>query len=89
MHSIIDIAQEMYPDLEVCVLDTIKHDQQLIDDAIVTWKKKNCKVLVYCLDNFVNDSKHIEHFKSEYENDRQDHTGSKDGGIVVASASAP
>lgn len=68
MHSIIDIAQEMYPDLEVCVLDTIKHDQQLIDDAIVTWKKKNCKVLVYCLDNFVNDSKHIEHFKSEYEN---------------------
>ena len=68
MHSITDIAQEMYKDLVVCELDTIKHDEQLVQDAIVSWKNKNCKVLVYSLDNFINDRTHVEHIKSQYEN---------------------
>lgn len=68
MHSITDIAKEIYEDLVVCELDLIKHDEQLMQDAITSWKKKNCKVLVYSLDNFANDRKHIEQIRSQYEN---------------------
>ena len=64
MHSITDIAKEMYPDLVICDLDYIKHDQQLVQDAIEIWKKDNCQVLIYSLDNFVNDSVHIENITS-------------------------
>ena len=67
MHSIIDIAKEMYPELIVCNLDIIKHDQQLVQDAIDNWKKDNCQVLIYSLDNFVNDRPHIENIRSQYE----------------------
>jgi len=67
MHSIGDIATKMYPDLIVCNLDAIKHDEQLIQDAIDSWKQKNCKVLVYSLDNFINDRGHIENIRSQYE----------------------
>ena len=67
MHSITDIAKEMYPDLVICDLDYIKHDQQLVQDAIEIWKKDNCQVLIYSLDNFVNDSVHIENIRSQYE----------------------
>tara|TARA_R110001632_G_scaffold42339_3_gene106973 strand:- start:489 stop:1448 length:960 start_codon:yes stop_codon:yes gene_type:complete len=67
MHSITDIATEMYPELIVCNLDYIKHDQQLVQDAIEIWKKDNCQVLIYSLDNFVNDSVHIENIRSQYE----------------------
>ena len=58
----------MYPELVVCVLDTIKHDRQLIDDAIESWKNKNSKVLIYSLDNFTNDRQHINHIRSKFEN---------------------
>lgn len=67
MHSIIDIATEMYPELIVCNLDYIKHDQQLVQDTIDNWKKDNCQVLIYSLDNFVNDKSHIENIRSQYE----------------------
>jgi len=67
MHSITDIATEMYPELIVCNLDYIKHDQQLVQDAIDIWKKDNCQVLIYSLDNFVNDRPHIENIRSQYE----------------------
>ena len=67
MHSITDIANEMYPELIVCNLDGIKHDEQLVQDAIESWKQKNCRVLVYSLDNFINDCKHIENIRSQYE----------------------
>ena len=67
MHSITDIAKEMYPDLVICDLDYIKHDQQLVQDAIEIWKKDNCQVLIYSLDNFVNDRPHIESIRSQYE----------------------
>lgn len=58
----------MYPDLVICNLDAIKHDEQLVEDAIMSWKQKNCKVLLYSLDNFVNDKNHIENIRSKYEN---------------------
>lgn len=67
MHSITDLAKEMYPDLVICVLDAIKNDQQRMRDTIDMWKQNNCKVLVYSLDNFVNDRPHIENILSQYE----------------------
>lgn len=67
MHSITDVAKEMYPDLVICSLDAIKHDQQLIQDTIDSWKQNNCQVLIYSLDNFTNDRPHIENIKSQYE----------------------
>jgi hypothetical protein len=67
MHSIRDVAKEMYPDLVVCILDTIKHDEQLIQDAIDSWRQSNRQVLIYSLDNFANDRPHIENIRSQYE----------------------
>jgi hypothetical protein len=67
MHSITDVAKELYPDLIICKLDTIKHDQQLIQDTIDSWKQSNCQVLLYSLDNFENDRPHIENVRSQYE----------------------
>lgn len=67
MHSIIDIAKEMYPDLVICKLDAIKHDQQLIQDSIDSWKHNNCQVLIYSLDNYANDKKHLSNIRSQYE----------------------
>jgi hypothetical protein len=67
MHSITDIAKKMYPDLVICELDDIKHDQQIVQDDIDSWKKDNCQVLIYSRDNFVNDRPHIENIRSQYE----------------------
>ena len=67
MHSITDMAMEMYPDLIICRLDTIKHNEQLLQDTIDSWKQNNRKVLVYSLDNFKNDKSHIENIRSQYE----------------------
>jgi len=67
MHSITDIAKEMYPNLVICNLDAIKHDEQLLQDTINLWKKNNCEVLVYSLDNFQNDKSHLINIRSQYE----------------------
>lgn len=61
------MAMEMYPDLIICRLDTIKHNEQLLQDTIDSWKQNNRKVLVYSLDNFKNDKSHIENIRSQYE----------------------
>lgn len=57
----------MYPDLIICSLDSIKHDEQLLQDTINSWKQNNREVLVYSLDNFHNDNSHIENIRSQYE----------------------
>lgn len=62
-----DIAHEMYPEVVTCYLDRIKHDEQLLQDTVDKWKRSNRPVLIYSLDNFINDAPHIEKIRSQYE----------------------
>lgn len=58
---------EMYPDLFICELDEIKHDQQLLQDTIDSWKKDNCRVLIHLLNDFEHYRAPMEHIRSQYE----------------------
>ena len=67
MHSILDIAFEINKDLVVCNLDTIGNTEKLYDQ-IKLWKKKNCFVLVYAIDNFVHYTDYMCMIRDSYEN---------------------
>ena len=62
MHSIKDVAREMYPDIIIHDLD-LDPNTDLLDDKIAQWKITNKPVLVLACDNFDRHRDSIEKIK--------------------------
>ena len=65
MHSILDVANETYPELITCVLGKISNDQML-EDHIKYWKNENRPVLLDSDDNATH-RRYITTIKQQYE----------------------
>jgi hypothetical protein len=66
MHSIKDVAREMYPDIIIHDLD-LDTNTDLLDDKIAQWKITNKPVLVLACDNFDRHRDSIEKIKAGYD----------------------
>ena len=66
MHSILDIAKEIYPDVSICHLDFIKNESHM-QEQIKFWKDFNKRVLIYTDENYDLHRPFVELAKKDYD----------------------
>lgn len=66
MHSIIDVARDLYPEMQVYNLDIVS-DPELLERDINFWKEKNKPVLILACDNFDRHRTALEKIKNRYD----------------------